>query len=327
MNSEIIYCGKVENIFKNIADLKKEKIFFLCDSKVYDLYEKYILSAFPENTFVWHNGSGEDMKSWETFHNIENEMLKDGILRNHLIITLGGGAMSDLGGFLAATVKRGVDWINIPTTVLSAVDAGIGGKVGLNNQYGKNQVGAFYFPQKVFLCSEFFNSLDKREVESGLGEVLKYCLLDEEIENLVLNNGFNDHVLKVCAEFKQKIVAQDPLDKNIRKQLNLGHTFGHAFESLWQLPHGIAVVKGIQCLDAVYHQHQYRNKIERLMKALHLEVPQFKKPDWESLAPFLMQDKKRERLDYLSLVTLNKDMPIQHLSAADLQDRFENADF
>ena len=170
-------------------------------------------------------------------HSIWVKISKLGGDRNSLLINLGGGMISDLGGFVASTYNRGIDFINIPTTLLSMVDASIGGKVGINIEKLKNMAGVFNYPKLILIDTSFLQTLPKRELKSGFGEMLKHGLIFDkkyfkrlsELKNI--NSKLNNELIYNSIKIKNEIVKNDPKEKNIRKILNFGHTLGHAIES------------------------------------------------------------------------------------------------
>ena len=202
-------------------------------------------------------GAGEINKTLSTCKYIWDFMLHNKADRQSLIINLGGGLICDMGGFAASTFKRGVDFINIPTTLLAMADASIGNKTGVNFNNIKNQIGVFASPVAVFIYTGFLRTLLERQINSGFAEVLKHALVaDSNYWNLLskINPAEieEDH-LKTSLEIKQKITVEDPEEKGTRKKLNFGHTIGHALESvsidkgLNQLLHGEAVAAGMIC--------------------------------------------------------------------------------
>ena len=203
--------------------------------------------------------AGDTGKTLETVTHVWDEMERMGVTRQSLIINLGGGMVTDLGGWVAATFKRGVRFINVPTTLLGAVDAAVGGKTGFNYGGLKNEIGAFAPASDVIVSTCFFDTLPAAEMKSGFAEVLKHAMLSDRDEFLrLLNHDFAapiDHDdllerLRRSVQVKVDIVARDPNEQGERKALNLGHTVGHAFESLAMqrgkpVPHGYAVAWGL----------------------------------------------------------------------------------
>ena len=202
---------------------------------------------------------GDENKTLATVTSVWDVMERMGATRHSLVINLGGGMVTDLGGFAAATFKRGVRFINVPTTLLSAVDAAVGGKTGINYHELKNEIGTFAPASDVIISTRFFDTLPIEEMKSGYAEVIKHAMLSDRDEFLrLLDHDFNapiDHDdllerLHRSVQVKVDIVARDPNEQGERKALNLGHTIGHAFESLAikrgkPVPHGYAVIWGL----------------------------------------------------------------------------------
>lgn len=200
---------------------------------------------------------GDSHKNLTTLSSIWNQLQTEGATRRSLLINLGGGVITDMGGFAGATFKRGMRFINVPTTLLSAVDAAVGGKTGINFNGFKNEIGAFCEASAVVISSCFFDTLPREEVLSGYAEMLKHGLLSgkAQYDGLLAydpSEGNADGLLpllKESVEVKRRIVLEDPHEKGLRKALNLGHTVGHAFESLAlerckPIAHGYAVAWG-----------------------------------------------------------------------------------
>ena len=248
-------------------------------------------------------------KSLENLAYVWKFLTSNGATRHSLLLNLGGGMITDLGGFAAATFKRGIAYINIPTTLLGAVDAAVGGKTGINFEGYKNEIGAFYPAKYVIISSEYMNTLTHKDILSGYAEMIKHALLDSEsawrktlgfdLENIdyqLLNDLVMDSV-----SVKQRIVEQDPFEKNIRKALNLGHTIGHAFESFAldneaPVPHGYAVAWGL--IAELYLSHKVcsfpKELLERATLFIHQNYRSFSinKTDYETLYKFMIHDKK-----------------------------------
>lgn len=192
---------------------------------------------------------GERHKNLQTVQRIWKTLMRHHADRNALLVNLGGGVITDLGGFAASTFKRGIKFINIPTTLLGMIDAAIGGKTGIDFGGGKNQIGSFAEPLGVIVDPVFLETLDEREIFSGLAEMLKYGFVtDANLLNVNLEN-YQQFITR-CGEIKREIVAKDPKEKGLRKILNFGHTLGHAIESHclttdYPLLHGEAVTLGM----------------------------------------------------------------------------------
>ncbi len=204
---------------------------------------------------VIHITSGEESKNLQTCTYIWQELTESQFDRKSLLINLGGGVIGDMGGFVAATYKRGIDFIQVPTTLLSQVDASIGGKLGIDFHGFKNHIGLFRDPQAVFIDSRFLNTLPTRELWSGFAEVIKHSLIaDATLWNELLKTKPEQlnwkQIVPRAVSIKQKVVKADPQEKGVRKILNFGHTVGHALESYYlytsqKLLHGEAIVLGM----------------------------------------------------------------------------------
>lgn len=213
-----------------------------------------------ENAEILEIDAGEEQKNIEIVNRLWQVLADNNVDRQALIINLGGGVISDMGGFMASIYKRGIRFINIPTSLLAMVDASIGGKTGVDFGTVKNQLGCFSNPEAVFIWPEFLKTLPKEELLSGFGEIVKYALINDlQFWNIIRNLEFTeiedfDEFIFESIEIKSNIVAADPKEQGLRKVLNFGHTYGHAFESLsmmhsgnTKLSHGKAIALGIIC--------------------------------------------------------------------------------
>ena len=226
-------------IKKFISKNKYSKVFILVDSNT----NKYCLDLFLEKHLsgidfkIVKIKEGEENKNTKNLYSAWTKISKLGGDRNSLLINLGGGLVSDLGGFVASTYNRGIDFINVPTTLLSMVDASIGGKVGINIGMLKNQVGVFNYPKLILIDTSFLETLPKREINSGFAEMLKHGLIFEknyyktlsELKNI--DSKLSTELIYNSIKIKNEVVNRDPKEKNFRKILNFGHTLGHAIES------------------------------------------------------------------------------------------------
>ncbi len=222
-----------------------------------DINTARLLPAPPQHLITIP--AGDQHKTLETVTHVWNQMEEMRVTRNSLVINLGGGMVTDLGGFAATTFKRGVRFINVPTTLLGAVDAAVGGKTGINYGSLKNEIGAFAPASDVIISTCFFDTLPLQEMKSGFAEVLKHAMLSDRDEFLrLLNHDFSAPInhnnllerLRRSVQVKTDIVTCDPNEQGERKALNLGHTIGHAFESgamkrNQPVPHGFAVAWGL----------------------------------------------------------------------------------
>ena len=237
-----------------IAIITTKSIFNLHGNKILkQLESKYqMLTLFVPD--------GEGAKSYEQLQALHTQLLENKFERSGLILAFGGGVVGDLAGFVAATFLRGINFIQVPTTLLAQVDSSIGGKVGINHPMGKNLVGAFKQPLLVFCDTSVLQTLPDAEIRCGMGEVIKYgFVLNEQLFNYLQENIEpalrKDHdvlykLVKISATEKANIVMQDEKEKNLRMVLNFGHTFGHALEADFKfgaMKHGEAVILGMKC--------------------------------------------------------------------------------
>ena len=237
-----------------------DKFFVLTDENIYRVYSSLIASLLPEKEVTKIViPAGEESKSIENVIFIWNKLLEAKAGRDSLLINLGGGTISDIGGFAASTYKRGIDFINVPTTLLAMIDASIGGKNGINFNNYKNQIGLFSEPNSVIINPNFLKTLNERDIKSGLAEMMKYAFIaDESLLDLDSDN-YLDFIEK-AAEIKEDVVSLDMKETGLRKILNFGHTIGHALESYYlekenYLTHGEAVALGIY--SALYLSVKY----------------------------------------------------------------------
>jgi 3-dehydroquinate synthase len=193
---------------------------------------------------------GEKYKNFESINYAMDRLFDAKFDRNSVVIAFGGGVIGDMSGFLASMFQRGIPFIQIPTTLLSMVDSSVGGKTGINNQYGKNLVGAFYQPEAVYIDTHFLSTLPKREYAAGMAEIIKMALMFDEsfFEEIKEGNLSNEELIKRSVEIKAEVVNQDEKEKGVRSVLNYGHTFGHVIENLTNYStylHGEAVGIGM----------------------------------------------------------------------------------
>jgi 3-dehydroquinate synthase len=258
---KVIISNQLEQILsEEIAACKADHTFILTDETTLRLCLPVVSSyACLQGAKTITIKAGDTHKDLESISHVWNELQRMGATRHSLLINLGGGMVTDLGGFAASTFKRGISFINIPTTLLSMVDASVGGKTGINFGGLKNEIGVFNNASCVILDTIFLQTLDEENILSGYAEMLKHGLISTEEHWAELMNfdiekpnlkELGDLVAK-SVQVKERIVTEDPTEKGIRKALNLGHTVGHAFESLAlqrkPVLHGYAVAWGLVC--------------------------------------------------------------------------------
>lgn len=227
-----------------ILDPKATKLLFIVDDKL-----TITLDHIIKEKLVLKIDVSERSKSFDLLSRLSLESEKFGLDRGGIIITIGGGVIGDLGGFLASIYKRGIRWINIPTTLLAQVDSSVGGKTGINSRLAKNVIGTFWFPEFTIIDPSFLKTLSLREINSGIAEIIKYGLVcDKEIlAELEKIEPDIARVIERSVLIKKSFVEIDPFDHGERRVLNLGHTLGHALESFYnygELTHGEGVALG-----------------------------------------------------------------------------------
>lgn len=264
---------------------------------------------------------GEELKTLQTCNDIWITMSELGADRKSLMINLGGGVITDTGGFAASVYKRGIDFINVPTTLLAMVDAAIGGKTGVNLESIKNQIGTINNPVAILIDTTFLNTLPQKQMLSGLAEMLKHGLIyDKEYWNKfnnlsALTTGDLDEMIYKSVEIKNTIVLQDPFEKSIRKILNYGHTIGHALESfslkstnMATLLHGEAIAAGMVMeaylsKEKKFISHEEFLEIKKVILSL-FETIKFSPDDLDEIIALLDHDKKNE-FNKIKFVLLN----------------------
>ncbi|MFT5336205.1 MAG: 3-dehydroquinate synthase [Luteibaculaceae bacterium] len=275
----LIFGNVVENWNQWRANVEYDKIIIFSDENVANFWWSKLntlCDGFQEaELFVVP--AGEESKSLEIVAQMYSALTEYQIGRNALWVNLGGGMISDLGGFIASTYKRGLDFVNIPTTLLAQVDASVGGKTGVNFEGFKNHIGVFANPQRVFMDSHFLSTLPQQEMISGFGEVVKHGLIQGgELWEKVCSTqslDFSDAFLQEVVAVKSDVVKKDPLEKGVRKVLNLGHTLGHAIERFSHksgkaIPHGHCVLLGLWGESFLFESQGVQASVLKSIKAL-----------------------------------------------------------
>jgi len=309
MPSEIIFTQSPEvSLQEFLAQRKYSSIVVLVDEHTH----KHCLPFFStvcKEAHIISIKSGEEEKTLQTCVRIWTEMTALGLDRKAVFINLGGGVIGDMGGFCASTYKRGIDFIQIPTTLLSQVDASVGGKLGIDFEHYKNHIGVFNEPQAVIISSNFLKTLDPRELRSGFAEVIKHALIADleawnKIKHKSLHDQVWDEVIPHSVNIKYKITTADPLEKGLRKVLNFGHTLGHAVESYFlekgnRILHGEAIAIGmiVESYIAVEKGFITKNELEEIQAYLlsiyeHVAIPV---ASLDEIVSLTLQDKKNEQ--------------------------------
>ncbi|MEX0316174.1 MAG: 3-dehydroquinate synthase [Allomuricauda sp.] len=292
---------------QHITKTNYSKVFILVDENT----KEHCLPLFiPQLGItpdaVYEIKSGEEHKHIATCSLVWQWLSDQGADRNSLLINLGGGVLTDLGGFVASTFKRGIDFINIPTTLLSMVDASIGGKTGVDLGALKNQIGVINQPVMVLIFPKFLKTLNERQVKSGFAEMLKHGLIidSEYWKSLRNTKDFADgKCIQRSIAIKNEVVMQDPTEKGLRKILNFGHTLGHAIESYFlesvdkpTLLHGEAIAVGMILEGYLSHELKGLSKlsVQEIKKTFleHFDRVEFNEEDIEAILQLLIYDKK-----------------------------------
>lgn len=306
----------VESLYKDLLiRTKNRKRLIVFSEKVYDLYSKNL--PFPQNE-IFVLKDGEEQKNLKNYLKIINLLIKNKMTRKDVIIAIGGGVAGDITGFAAATYMRGINFIQVPTTLLSMVDSSVGGKTAIDMNSAKNILGCFYQPECVFINLNFLKTLDERQYMSGLGEVLKYAFIEGNccngdpkslFEFLSINSSrilsrdlyFLEKLIAICLTYKINVVRADEKEAGLRKVLNLGHTLGHALEThtkYKKYTHGEAVIWGMTLIfkwalkncyiDTVY----YKAAMELI--ALYGFKPLNENIKTDKIVDLMLLDKKAE---------------------------------
>ena len=314
----IIIGPNIINDTNNILKFNKiyfEKILIIYDTKV-PKNKLYILKQKVKSNkkVVHYFKASEKNKNLKSINSILNKLFKFNFNRNDCIISLGGGITGDVSGFAASIFKRGIKFVNIPTTLLAQVDSSIGGKTGVNNKYGKNLIGSFMQPDLVISDINNLKSLPKREIICGYGEILKHSIINGNKTFNYLKKNFNK-IVKLKSPFiekaildsckiKKKVVEKDEKENDLRKILNLGHSFAHAYEAALsfskKLNHGEAVILGIKSATKFSFQNNIINKNDYKKIINHINNLDintdlnnfFKKKDINILIKYMKSDKK-----------------------------------
>ncbi len=266
---------------------------------------KFCLPLLPQRFPVITIPPGEVSKTLATVETILGELLEKNAGRHAVIFNLGGGVVTDIGGFAASIYKRGIRYVNIPTTLLGMVDAAIGGKTGVDFQFYKNYLGTFYQPDAVLVSLQFLDTLPEEEKESAWAEVVKTALIaGKEVVRMIKSEEPLPKIIASVASLKQEICEKDPRDEDIRQLLNFGHTIGHAYESYRlsigdPVMHGTAVAKGMlyETILAVRLGLLSDAEADRMLNLItdQTHVSGLNEEEFRGLMPFLAGDKKNRQ--------------------------------
>ena len=318
---------KLSSLIKN-QSINFNKCLLIIDKNVPKKMVNKINQAFRQKkVFIYYFKASEKNKNQNNLNIILNILLKENFSRTDCLISIGGGITGDLGGFAASLFKRGIKFINIPTTLLSQVDSAIGGKTGINTKYGKNLLGSFYQPNLVVSDTNFLKTLPKRELICGYGEILKHSIIANKnfykyldknfLRILKLKSPFIENAIYKSCKIKKMVVEKDEKEKNFRKILNFGHTFAHAYEASLnyskKLNHGEAVLLGmISALrfsrnNKILDDKEYQSIISHFKNSkLPFNIKNyFQLKDLNKIVSFMTTDKKNYS-DKINLILLKK---------------------
>ena len=345
INQTITLCRDLTaDLSQAIHNIHPDHVFLLTDTHTHQ-HCLPLLKQIPQQFQLYEIcvEAGDEHKNIDTLTHIWSQLSNHQATRHSLLINLGGGMITDLGGFAAATFKRGIPFINLPTTLLAMVDASAGGKTGINFNGLKNEVGTFASAQAVLLETEFLATLDHENLLSGYGEMLKHGLIattEHWAELLNFNTEQIDlsllkQLVGKSVDIKQHIVQQDPYEKNIRKALNFGHTIGHAFESMaladgHPVLHGYAVAWGVvcelylSCLQCQFPTDRFRQTASFVRHNYGTFAFDCKR--YEQLYGYMRHDKKNEG-DHINFTLLSDIGDIRINQTAEKKLIFEVLDF
>ena len=320
------FLNQLSKIFKK-KGLNFNKCFLLIDKKIGKKKIKEITKSIKQEKIIFLFSASEKNKNINSVIKILNLLQKNNFNRNDCILTVGGGITGDTGGFAASLFKRGLKLINIPTTLLAQVDSSIGGKTGVNTMYGKNLIGSFYQPNLVLADIFFLKTLPKREIICGYAEILKHSLisdkkfflfLDKNVQNILkLKSPFIEKAIFESCKIKRSIVQKDEKENNLRKALNFGHTFAHAYEASMtfskKLNHGEAVILGIYSSLRFSLENRLTNLYDFNLIIKHFNNAKlsynvnkyFSKINTKKIISYMRNDKKNDS-EKINLVILKK---------------------
>ena len=280
----------------------KRRVLVVTDSGVPEIYARTVAEQCKES-IICAVESGEGSKSLETFGTLLQKMLDNNFSRKDCVVAVGGGVVGDLSGYAAASYMRGIDFYNIPTTLLSQIDSSIGGKTAINLGNVKNIVGAFYQPKKVLIDPDVLSTLPERQISNGLAEAIKMALTsDRELFDILEKEDIKEKIEKIIIRslnIKKNVVEQDEKESGLRKILNFGHTIGHGIETSSELYHGECVALGLipMCDEKI------RTRVIEVLKKCNLyNLINF---DWNKITEAAFHDKKANG-EFVTVTTVPK---------------------
>ncbi len=297
------------------ANRQYSSVAVLTDTNTYKYCYPLVQSALPNHS-VFKVHAGEEHKNLEACTVVWQKLTELQFDRHSLLIVLGGGVIGDLGGFCAATFKRGIDFVLMPTTLLAQVDASVGGKLGIDFNQFKNHIGVFCEPVATLICPTFLTTLPQRELRSGFAEIIKHCLIsDKKMWDVIRARSLEDQdwatLIPHSVAFKKQVIETDPREKGLRKILNFGHTVGHAVESYFlnsgnRLFHGEAIAVGMIAEAFIAESKKLITKADLVEIATYIKqvYPKVILPaSFEEIIKLMAQDKKNKANKILMALT------------------------
>lgn len=310
---EVLIGKDTLNEFKSyLSRLNVNRLYIIMDENIYKLHGKRIkeqIAGFEYLLYIMP--LGESTKSLEQVLKVYDNLIENNVDRNTVILSIGGGVTGDISGYIASTFKRGLKYIQVPTTLLAQVDSSIGGKVGINYKGYKNIIGSFYFPESTIIDLRFLKTLNRRQITSGLGEILKYGLISDyklfkfatiNIDRIYnIDNEILLPIIEKSVSIKENIVKDDVIDRGQRMVLNFGHTVGHAIESYFEFDkynHGEAVILGMIyesniAKDMNLIDKEYAKEIYEVLENIVRPI-KFKDKEIDMLLKKMENDKKNQ---------------------------------
>lgn len=307
---KILKNTSIETTFEEEIFRKEKKYAIITDSNIAKIYKKE-LSKLPSKFSLHVIPAGEKSKKITTIEKLASELLQVGIKKSDILVALGGGVVGDITGLLASLYMRGIQYIQVPTTLLAMTDSAIGGKTGVNLNEGKNLLGTIYQPITTLIQPAFLKTLPDAEMQNGMAEVVKYGIIMsqklfkfiEQNYDSILNKNHDslNTIIAQCIRLKASVTSKDPYEKEYRKILNYGHTLGHAIEKAtnYTLSHGSAISMGMNLENRIGLNKKIVQKstTDRIQKLLRKNQPSIKisGKQKDRILEALMHDKKREK--------------------------------
>lgn len=318
--ANIIYTNNLKEHFKEFTNCK---LFIITDEVILNIYEKYLSEEFKYfNYKIIKTLNKENAKTISEFTRITELLINEEIKKEDVIISFGGGSINDLSGFISSVILRGVSFINIPTTLLSMVDASIGGKTGINLSEGKNLIGSFKDSLKTIINIDFLKTLPQEELINGFAEIVKIGFVNNrKIFDLLNDFVVTETLINEAVSSKLKIVKDDYYENNIRKYLNFGHTFAHSIEKLtnYEIPHGVAVFQGMEIALKIGMFLNVSDKKDLDLLNKYLKMFNIKSNLYSSkeLMKYIKFDKKNSNQNY-QIILIKKSAIIYDVSEEEL---------